>query len=687
MKNLIFTVLLACVGATAFSLENSQLVPSWGHPSDNPDAKAYDASYIEALGGKVIAHSPKSSWVFLGSPAMAILPNGDYLASHDYFGGKSGAVTYVYRSKDKGETWKYQGIIDKMKNVSYFVHQGATYAIGYTNAAGQMYIRKSIDNGVTWTEPSSGKDGIILNQSLYSNAPQNVVFHKGRIWYALNDVGSTPAGWGKDKVFMMSAPEGADLLDADSWTRTFHLQGQWQYGGWLEPCAVPGRDGKMYIMPRVDYRGFPEKSALVEVSDSFKSLKFNPETDYFDFPGGCKKFTVLFDSVSNLYWTLSNYVPTHYETGNVERLRNTLALSCSENLTHWEIRGIVAQGTEVEKNGFQYVNWMFEGDDIVAVVRTAYEDGIGGANSNHDSNFMTFHRVNDFRNFTTPIGAVKDKNPVPVEGFEDRRQTNYTLLRKNSNLTSSFEIVENPDQSGINESDSVYRIKRSKDDYWETGVMIYLKDPVPNQKKYMHVMVYFEDKITPFAARFYGSDKDSLYISGVISAGDKINFYANPAGTTQLNTWIDLVIPVEKFAGKDFKYILLMPDADKKISSSANYYTYYLDNVMYSDDIRPRGMPEEESCKYYGCTEPLPSHVGSVTSFNKISFQREEDGVSIDLGGTEVDTLSLYDAKGVMVLAREKVNACSLFLPVRQRGMYIVQLRKGDDLSCFRILY
>lgn len=417
MKNLVFPALLLVLFSTrAFSQETSLPLPAL-----NPGVQSYNATYIEALGGKVITHSPKSSRIFLGSPALIVLPNGDYLASHDHFGAKSGAVTYVYRSRDKGETWTYQGILDKIKNVSFFVHKGATYAIGYTNEAGQMYIRKSEDNGLTWSDPTSTKNGIILNQPLYSNAPQNVVFHKGRIWYALNDVGSAPAGWGKDKVFMMSAPEEADLLDADSWTRTNSLQGIWQYNGWLEPCAVAGRNDKMYIMPRVDYPGFPEKSALIEVSDDCKSLKFNPETDYIDFPGGCKKFTVHFDPVSDLYWTLSNYVPESYRGENGGGIRNTLALCCSENLIHWKVRGIVTQGSRVEKDGFQYVNWMFEGDAIVAVVRTAYEDGLGGANNYHDSNFMTFHRIKDFRNFTTSVEGSNGNTPLSAENPEGRK--------------------------------------------------------------------------------------------------------------------------------------------------------------------------------------------------------------------------------------------------------------------------
>ncbi len=45
--------------------------------------------------------------------------------------------------------------------------------------------------------------------------------------------------------------------------------------------------------------------------------------------------------------------------------------------------------------GFQYADWQFDGDDLVAVVRTAW-----GAGNYHDANFITFHRVKNFRTLT-----------------------------------------------------------------------------------------------------------------------------------------------------------------------------------------------------------------------------------------------------------------------------------------------
>jgi hypothetical protein len=66
-------------------------------------------------------------------------------------------------------------------------------------------------------------------------------------------------------------------------------------------------------------------------------------------------------------------------------------------LRQWEVRSIVAYHPDVKKHGFQYPDWQFDGDDIVAVSRTAYDDGLGGAHNYHDANLLTFHRLAGFR--------------------------------------------------------------------------------------------------------------------------------------------------------------------------------------------------------------------------------------------------------------------------------------------------
>ena len=74
----------------------------------------------------------------------------------------------------------------------------------------------------------------------------------------------------------------------------------------------------------------------------------------------------------------------------------------SPDLDNWTIRGIILYHPDVELHGFQYLDWQFDGKDIVIASRTAFDDGMGGAHNRHDSNFLTFHRVKNFRTYRTP---------------------------------------------------------------------------------------------------------------------------------------------------------------------------------------------------------------------------------------------------------------------------------------------
>ncbi len=64
------------------------------------------------------------------------------------------------------------------------------------------------------------------------------------------------------------------------------------------------------------------------------------------------------------------------------------------------MRCIILHHPDTEKHGFQYVDWEFEGDYLIAACRTAFDDGLGGAHNQHDANFLTFHRVGNFRDLT-----------------------------------------------------------------------------------------------------------------------------------------------------------------------------------------------------------------------------------------------------------------------------------------------
>jgi hypothetical protein len=179
-------------------------------------------------------------------------------------------------------------------------------------------------------------------------------------------------------------------------------------GAWLEGNAVVAPDGGIVDLVRVQTKSPDEKAAIVRISADGKTATFDPTTGFVKFPGGAKKFTVRFDPQTKLYWSLATLIPERHRAENPGGIRNTLALVCSPDLTSWSTRTILLHHPDVAKHGFQYVDWLFDADDIIAACRTAFDDGLGGARNNHDANFLTFHRIEKFRAKT-----MADSVPMP----------------------------------------------------------------------------------------------------------------------------------------------------------------------------------------------------------------------------------------------------------------------------------
>lgn len=371
--------------------------------------------------GVVIAHSPAASRTYIGSPGIAILPDGSYVASHDHFGpGSTWNRTFLYGSKDRGATWSRLSELTGQWWSSLFVHRGALYLLGTTTEYGHLVIRRSTDGGKTWTTPTHKGSGLLRDDGKFHCAPVPMLVHNGRLWRAFEDL-SLPVKWGRSfRAFVMSAPLDADLLLADSWTFTNALPSDEKWlggcGGWLEGNAVATLDGQVVDILRVDTPGWPEKAAIVRVSSDGKSASFDPTTDFVDFPGASKKFTIRWDPISKRYWSLANFVPETFQQGKPARVRNTLALISSPDLRQWDVRLVVLFHKDAGTHGFQYADWLFDGDDIIAAVRTAFDEPGGTqAHNQHDANYLTFHRIEGFRCRVTkqePPGQLQIQRPV-----------------------------------------------------------------------------------------------------------------------------------------------------------------------------------------------------------------------------------------------------------------------------------
>lgn len=366
-----------------------------------------------------VAYQDAATACYLGSPSLVRLPDGRLLATHDYFGpgapwdheGKE-FLTTVYRSSDDGAHWERVTHLAGAFWSGLFVHRGAVYLLGVSAHYGSIVIRRSEDGGNTWTRPSDASSGLLFpggpgrEPPNYHCAPVPVLLADGRLYRAFEDC--TPCEWGTGfQALVISAAEDADLLDAASWTmsnplpfRREWLPAPWRADmprpGWLEGNAVQAPDGALWNVLRFNSAPSVDVAATVRIEDGGRVLRFHPETGYVAFPGGMTKFTIRRDPATGLYLTLSN---NNTDPGHPTQ-RNVLSLHASEDLRTWRhVRTLLEDDSglpwaaSLRRTGFQYVDWQFDGEDLIYLVRMAYR----GAHSYHDANRITFHRLPGYR--------------------------------------------------------------------------------------------------------------------------------------------------------------------------------------------------------------------------------------------------------------------------------------------------
>ncbi|RKN85516.1 LamG-like jellyroll fold domain-containing protein [Paenibacillus ginsengarvi] len=272
-------------------------------------------------------------------------------------------------------------------------------------------IRKSADGGLSWTTPVDAASGLLFTADgtngtyAYHTAPTPVVHANGRIYRAFEASGPPYAWPSHFKAFMLSAPEDADLLNAASWSRTNELAYDrawtpafWKSTtpGWLEGNAVVAPNGEIWNMLRFNSAPAVDKAAIVKLSNDNATVSFDPVDGFIDFPGGMGKFTIRYDERTRQYLTLTNQITQPSKPDQ----RNVLSLYASDDLRHWRyVQTLLTDDSglsvanSIAKVGFQYVDWQLDGDDLIYVVRAAYD----GADSYHNSNRITFHRLKQFR--------------------------------------------------------------------------------------------------------------------------------------------------------------------------------------------------------------------------------------------------------------------------------------------------
>ncbi len=305
----------------------------------------------------------RSDYTF--DPYLLITSTGDYIA---------GEKNHRYLSKDKGKTWSWLGDYS-VEHASTFEHKGALYIIGDEagNSAGNAAITKSTDGGVTWSPPT------IFSYEI-RNSPCHVEFGNGRIWIAY-----------ENPINFLSASVNSDLMKESSWTRTERTD---NVGTGNETDMVMGRNGYPIATPK---SGGPLVKAI---SATYATAS---ASDKFTLPGSDSKYTSKYDSVSDKYYALTSNSAIY--PGEDRRLGITLW--SSSDLIKWKKERVVFQGKSQHCHGFNYPSMQIDGNDIVFVLRTAWEYEMGQAQRWHDANSFTFHRIRNFRDIKLPVASFE----------------------------------------------------------------------------------------------------------------------------------------------------------------------------------------------------------------------------------------------------------------------------------------
>ncbi len=357
----------------------------------------------EALGTVVnYLHPDDEAYAFSGrylcSPSLLAHPEGYLLASMDVFRANSPQnLTLIFRSDDGGETWHYLTELMPCFWGKLFLHGGEVYMLACSTEYGDLLIGKSTDGGASFCAPTvllrgaNGKNG---SSGVHKN-PQNIVNFGARLYTTL-EWGSWANKEYGHAAMVMSCDENADLLLPESWSFTepvpfSHFAPELcdvkLPAMTIEGTPVVSPEGELLNIMRFSKRGYA-LCYSVNTADAEAPLEYS---HIMEFPANFSKFMIKYDEISGNYYSV---VCRLYEAC-ADSARNYQTLMCSRDLRAWRDAAVLYdfRSMNAADVGLQYVDFSFDGDDIIYLCRTAWN----GAANFHDANYSTFHRIKNFR--------------------------------------------------------------------------------------------------------------------------------------------------------------------------------------------------------------------------------------------------------------------------------------------------
>ncbi len=296
----------------------------------------------------------------------------------------------IKKSEDGGKSWKDVGTVENLQWASMVAVNNTIYLMGnrfVKGGEGGAMIAKVNSDGTVSSALINSVSGI------GGGGPGAMIVHDGKVFKAYN----------KKVVY---ASVSSDLLDPANWNASNALSDVITTTGVCEGNLVV-MNGEIYNIMRVDNQkittlenGHAVIAKLVNDGNGgyiYQAVDGVGESGLIEFPTSWTKFAIRYDAASGTYLTLSN-IKT--DKSAINRQRSVLCLATSTDLIHWTIQEYVLVDRQMmnpvcsaSAHGFQYVDFVIDGDDLIMAVREAS----GRTALYHDGNYTTFYRIEDYQ--------------------------------------------------------------------------------------------------------------------------------------------------------------------------------------------------------------------------------------------------------------------------------------------------
>ena len=309
---------------------------------------------------------------FLCSPSIVRLPSGALLSSCDVFGPATPQnLTLIFRSDDGGNTWRHVCELMPCFWGRLFYHRGSLYMLATSTEYGDLIIGKSDDEGETWSVPQTIVRGSCNLGRGCHRAPCSILYANGKIYTSL-EFGSWRNGFFSTVI---SIDETADLMRPENWTIAipFKIESDEPGAEAIEGNLVQALNGDIINILR--YK--PNEGIITRLDATGLNVEY---VSRIQLPFAHTKFEIQ-QHQNGQYYALGNSYPD----------RNVLALYTSEDCMkwNWSCDIVNCADCDPEITGFQYPSFVFNEEQLLIAVRTAFN----GAENYHNSNYLTFHKL------------------------------------------------------------------------------------------------------------------------------------------------------------------------------------------------------------------------------------------------------------------------------------------------------